>query len=33
MKIKMDLLVKGKEFDVDAAVGFVDGRGVPIHLI
>ena len=28
----MDLLVKGKKFDVDAAIGFVDGRRVPIHL-
>ena len=32
IEIKIDLLVKGKEFDVDAAVRFVNGRRVPIHL-
>ena len=32
MEIGKHLLIEWKEFNVNAAVGLVNGRGVPIHL-
>ena len=32
MEIGKHLFIERKEFDVNATVGLVDGRGVPIHL-